>query len=99
MKKVNKFVFILPEDLNKISKTEFDILSLNIKDIKEAGLVELHTLIKGIKEEGLMKDNSENIDSIENLFQNLLSFQLSEEKAEEILLDETEKVELSEISK
>ena len=74
MKKVNKFVFILPEDLNKISKTEFDILSLNIKDIKEAGLVELHTLIKGIKEEGLMKDNSENIDSIENLFQNLLSF-------------------------
>ena len=74
MKKVNKFVFILPEELNKISKTEFDILSLNIKDIKEAGLVELHNLIKGIKEEGLMKDNSENIDSIENLFQNLLSF-------------------------
>ena len=74
MKKVNKFVFILSEDMNKISKTEFDILSLNIKDIKEAGLVELHNLIKGIKEEGLMKDNSENIDSIENLFQNLLSF-------------------------
>ena len=74
MKKVNKFVFILPEELNKISKTEFDILSLNIKDIKEAGLIELHDLLKGIKEEGLMKDSSENIDSIENLFQNLLSF-------------------------